>query len=280
VNGRSVQGLGINEVVSLIVGPAETTVRLSIYDPASGNTSEVSLQRARIRVENASWAVLPGYPIADIRVSAFSAGVTREVRDALQQIEGIKLRGAILDLRNNPGGELHEAIGVASQFLSGGNVVLEKDAKGRVEADPVRSGGIAPTLPIVVLVDAGTASGAEIVAGALQDARRAKLVGETTFGTGTVLENFSLSDGSSLLLAVREWLTPRGRIIWHKGIQPDIDVPLPGDATLLGPADLNGMRRAAFDASTDAQMKKALELLLAAVGAEAVNAAGASLTRR
>ena len=280
VNSRSVQGLGLNEVVSLIVGPAETFVRLSIYDPASGSTSEVSLQRARIRVDNVSWKALPGYPFADIRVSAFSKGVTREVRDALQQIAGMKLRGAIVDLRGNPGGELQEAVGVASQFLSEGNVVLEKDAKGRVEPDPVTRDGVAPTLPIVVLIDEGTASGAEIVAGALQDARRARLVGETTFGTGTVLENFPLSDGSSLLLAVREWLTPEGRTIWHKGIEPDERVSLPTDASVLAPADLSGMTRGSFDASTDAQMKKALDILTSATGVNASGAAGASVTRR
>ena len=240
VNGRSVEGLGLNEVVSLIVGPAQTTVVLSIFDPASGATSEVPLRRERIRVDNVSWKPLPGSPFADIRVSAFSRGVTGQLRDALQQVERMKLHGVILDLRNDPGGELQEAIGVASQFLAGGDVVLEKDAKGRIEADRVQRGGVAPTLPLIVLIDEGTASGAEIVAGALQDARRAKLVGETTFGTGTVLEGFPLSDGSSLLLAVREWLTPKGRTIWHKGIVPDVRVDLPPNGALLSPARPGG----------------------------------------
>jgi len=261
VNGQSVEGLGLSQVVSLIVGPAETTVVLAIFDPVSGTTSEVPLRRARIRLDNVSWKPLPGYPFADVRVAAFSRGVTTEVRAALQQVEQMKLAGVVLDLRNNPGGELHEAIGVASQFLRTGDVVLEKDVRGRVVHDTVEPGGVATAIHVVVLINEGTASGAEIVAGALQDAKRARLVGETTFGTGTVLENFPLSDGSALLLAVREWLTPAGRAIWHKGIVPDARVPMPPDAALISPTDVSRMTKKSLEGSPDAQMRKALELL-------------------
>ncbi|HUI68970.1 MAG TPA: S41 family peptidase [Spirochaetia bacterium] len=261
VNGQSVEGMELNQVVSLIVGPAETTVVLSIFDPASGTTQQVPLRRERIHLDNVTWKQLPGYPFADIRIAAFSRGVAKEVRSALLQIEHMKLTGVILDLRNNPGGELHEAIGVASQFMASGDVVLEKDVRGRVTHDNVEAGGVATTLPVVTLINQGTASGAEIVAGALQDAKRARLVGETTFGTGTVLENFPLPDGSALLLAVREWLTPDGRAIWHKGIVPDDHVSLPANATLISPGDASGMTKNALDGSSDSQMKKAVELL-------------------
>ena len=210
-------------------------------------------------------SLCPGTPFADLRVAAFGAGVAKEVRGALQQIEAAKLKGILLDLRNNPGGELAEAVGVASQFLSGGDVLLEKDAKGGISHDAVRQRGPATALPLVVLINEGTASGAEIVAGALQDARRAPLLGETTFGTGTVLENFPLSDGSALLLAVREWLTPAGRTIWHKGIVPDTRVPLSVDAELVTPDTLKGMTREELAATTDAQVKKAMDTLRAEV---------------
>jgi carboxyl-terminal processing protease len=275
VNGQSVDGMGLNEVVSLIVGPADSMVVLTIFNPASGATAEIPLRRARIRLDNLSWKPFPGYPYADIRLAAFSRGIAAELKTALQKIEAMKLQGAVLDLRNNPGGELDEAIGVASQFLSGGDVVLEKDARGRITRDPVKAGGVAIHMPLVVLTNEGTASGAEIVAGALQDARRAVVIGETTFGTGTVLENFPLSDGSSLLLAVREWLTPKGRTIWHKGIVPDVRVALPLDASLIAPEDLAGMTRKSLDASTDAQMKAALKVLsrqgsVTGVGADAL----------
>ena len=261
VNGRPVTGLSLGEIVNLITGPSGTTVVLSLFDPASGTTSEVPLKRARIKVDNVSWQPIPGYPIADIRVAAFSRGVTKEVTAALQKIEEMKLDAAVLDLRNNPGGELEEAIGIASQFLSDGDVLLEEDAQGTITHDAVRRGGVATTLPIVVLINEGTASAAEIVAGALRDAGRAALVGETTFGTGTVLQDFPLGDGSALLLAVREWLTPTGRTIWHTGIVPDASVALPANAASITAATLKGMTPEALRASADLQMKKALELL-------------------
>jgi carboxyl-terminal processing protease len=115
---------------------------------------------------------------------------------------------------------------------------------------------------MVALINGGTSSGAEIVAGALQDAHRATLVGEKTFGTGTVLESFSLSDGSALMLATEEWLTPAGRIIWHQGISPDVLVSLPSDVTPLFPEKERGMTADHFLASGDAQLLKALDLLL------------------
>jgi carboxyl-terminal processing protease len=116
-----------------------------------------------------------------------------------------------------------------------------------------------------VLIDAGTASAAEIVSGALQDAGRARLVGETTFGTGTVLNEFSLSDGSALLLATEEWLTPRGRTIWHQGIAPDIQVTLAQGTSPLLPQAEEGMTREQVENSGDAQLLRALDLLAQAV---------------
>jgi len=119
----------------------------------------------------------------------------------------------------------------------------------------------APRLPLVVLINQGTASAAEIVAGALQDAHRATLVGETTFGTGTVLNEFHLSDGSVLLLATEEWLTPNGRVIWHQGISPDVAVSLPSTTAPLFPEAERGMTPEPLRASGDEQLLRALELL-------------------
>ena len=116
-------------------------------------------------------------------------------------------------------------------------------------------------LPLVSLINNGSASAAEIVAGALHDAGRAKLVGETTFGTGTVLKEFSLSDGSVLLLAVQEWLTPNGNTIWHKGIDPDIKVPLPRGASALLPSAMSELTREGLRKSDDEQLLRALDIL-------------------
>ena len=167
----------------------------------------------------------------------------------------------MLDLRNNPGGILDEVVRAASQFLSGGNVLLVKDAQGRITPVPVVKGGLLPNLPVVVLVNSGTASAAEIMAGALKDAHRAALVGETTFGTGTVLKQFGLSDGSALLIAIEEWLTPSGQTIWHKGIAPDVIVSLPPDVMPTIPSAERGMTPEELRASGDAQLSRALQML-------------------
>jgi carboxyl-terminal processing protease len=126
---------------------------------------------------------------------------------------------------------------------------------------PVEPNGVMTDMPMVVLINGGTASAAEIVAGALQDAGRAKLVGEQTFGTGTVLNEFDLSDGSALLLAVEEWLTPEGREIWHQGISPDTVVSLPPDATPLFPGAEQGLTLDQLRSSDDTQLLRALALV-------------------
>jgi carboxyl-terminal processing protease len=176
-------------------------------------------------------------------------------------VQNQSLTGIILDLRDNPGGVLDEAIGTASQFLSGGTVVLEKNSNGDVKQIPVQSGGLAPAIPLVVLINGGSASGSEIVAGALKDAHRAALVGEKTIGTGTVLQRFDLSDGSAMLLAIAEWITPAGNVIWHKGIIPDVEVSLPVSAIPLYPNTEKDMNSAQLQASQDTQLLKALDLL-------------------
>ena len=261
VNSENVAGLPIDQVVSRILGPAGTSVALTILTPETGQTRDVTLVRAHITLQNVFWQQLPGTQIAHVRIVAFSKGVTDDLRQALSEIKQRGLAGIILDLRSNPGGLLSEAVGTASQFLTGGNVLLEKDAQGAITPVPVQEGGLAPDLPLVVLIDPGTASAAEIVSGALQDAGRAKLVGETTFGTGTVLNQFGLSDGSALLLATEEWLTPEGQLIWHQGIAPDIQVSLPQGTTPLLPQAEVGMTLEQVRNSGDAQLLRALELL-------------------
>jgi carboxyl-terminal processing protease len=138
---------------------------------------------------------------------------------------------------------------------------MVKDAQGKEQAIPVKSGGLALNIPMVVLVNQGTASASEIVAGALQDAHRATLIGETTFGTGTVLNSFPLSDGSQILLATEEWLTPAGRVIWHKGIAPDVSVSLASTINPFIPEAGRGMTAAQLQNSQDVQLLKAIDQL-------------------
>ena len=217
VDNKAISGLSLQQVVQHIVGAIGTPVTLTIFDPSSNSTSDVTMNRAKITLHNVSAAVIPGTRFGDIRIAEFSTGVTRDLKKALQRLEADHVQGIILDLRNNPGGVLDEAIGVASQFLPSGNVLLTRNAQGTTKPEKVIPGGLATRMPLVVLINGGTASASEIVAGAIQDAHRAPLIGEKTFGTGTVLAQFPLPDGSALLLATEEWLTPAGRTIWHKG---------------------------------------------------------------
>jgi len=261
VDGEPVTDLPLDQVVARIVGPAHTPVTLTLFTPATDQTREVAIVRARVALHSVSWQRLPGTAVAHLRIASFTKGVSRDLRQALAQIQQAGLTGVILDLRNDPGGLFREAISTASQFLGHGNVVLEKNAAGRITPVPVRPGGAALRIPLVTLINAGTASAAEIVAGALADADRAVLVGQTTFGTGTILQPFPLSDGSSLLLATQEWLTPAGRVIWHHGIAPDVSVPLPPRATPLRPMLERDMTAAALRTSGDVQLLRALDIL-------------------
>jgi carboxyl-terminal processing protease len=261
VDGQNIMGLPLVKRIEKILGPAGTRVTLTIISPSDGISRDVTIVRASVKPINVSWQTLPGSHIALLRVAMFSKGVAGVFRESLEEIAKAGLKGAVLDLRNNPGGLLGEAVGVASQFLSGGNVLLEKNAQGKVRAVPVQRGGRFTGLPLIVLINLGSASGAEIVAGALHDAGRAKLVGETTFGTGTVLQEFPLSDGSALLLAVEEWLTPEGHTIWHKGITPDVAVALGPNASPLTPRGIGGLTAKQLSESGDAQLLRAIEIL-------------------
>jgi carboxyl-terminal processing protease len=261
VDGQDMSDLPLQQVVGHILGPAGTSVTLTILDPRTSKTSDVTLVRAKITVDNVSWQLLPGTTVAHVRIAGFSQGVSQELKQALAGLPNQGVTGVILDLRDNPGGLLDEAVNTTSEFLASGDVLLEKDAQGVVTHVTVRPGGVATQIPVVVLINKGSASASEIVAGALQDAKRASLVGETTFGTGTVLDEFPLSDGSALMLAVEEWLTPNGRVIWHKGIAPDQAVTLASDATALTPEAERDLTAAQLQASTDQQLLQALKLL-------------------
>lgn len=262
VDGRDITDLPVNQVVARITGPPGTSVSLTILGPHSGRMRDTSIERASIKLHSVTWRLLPGSPLAHLRIATFEEGTAKDLRKALMEIEHDKLAGIILDLRNNPGGILDEAVASASQFLGSGRVLLVKDSQGHVKPVAVEKGGLATNIPMVVLINGGSASGAEIVAGALRDANRATLIGETTFGTGTVLQEFPLSDGSALLLAVQEWLTPSGHSFWHKGVAPKVVVALPPNSDLLLPETEEGLTSAQLQASGDTQLLRALALLV------------------
>ncbi len=268
VDGEDVTTMALNDIVAKIRGPEGTVVILSLLRPDENRSLEVSITRGEIKIPAASWAMIPGTEVALIRLSQFSANA---LDDVTASIEGAKEAGAealIVDVRNNPGGLLEQAVSVTSLFLSEGNVLLEEDASGDRKAYPVERGGMATDLPLVVLINAGSASSAEIFAGAVQDHERGQVVGETTFGTGTVLQPYSLRDGSALLLGTKQWLTPEGRLIRKQGIEPDVEVILPIEANLVTPLELESMTVEELQESDDAQLHKALELLGRLPGSE------------
>ena len=231
VDGKDVAGETLEQVVRSIRGPVGTTVVLSVRNPQSDRARQLAMVRAVIRVRSVSWNFLPDTRVADLRIAAFSKGTAVDLRKALADARAAGARALVLDLRDDPGGLLDQAVAAAGEFLPGGNALLEKDAHGDVQPVAVNPAKDRTTLPLVVLVDGGTASAAEILTGALQDAGRAVVVGDKTFGTGTVLNEFHLADGSALMLAVLEWLTPNGHTIWHKGIAPNVPVALGAGVT-------------------------------------------------
>lgn len=261
VDGHDVTGQLLDQVVKEILGPAGSSVTLTILTPATGQSRQLTLTRATVQIHNVTWHILSGTKIAQLRIAAFNKGVGSDLRKTLIEIKKAPLSGLVLDLRNNPGGLVGEAVDCASEFLKGGNVFLEKNAQGVEKPVPVKAGGEATEIPLTVLVNGGTASGAEIVAGGLRDAHRAPLIGETTFGTGTVLSEFTLADGSALLLAIEEWLTPSGDVIWHKGIAPNVVVALAPGASPVFPETERTMTAKQLKDSGDAQLLRAMEML-------------------
>jgi carboxyl-terminal processing protease len=261
VDGKAVQGLSLQRIVEMVRGPAGTVVHLRILRKGESSPRELDITRARVEIADVVWHQLPGQPIAHLAIHSFGNQADSQLRQALEEIRQRNLKGIVLDIRGNPGGLKDQAVAVTSEFLSGGNVFLEQDARGHRVAIPVKEGGVAQDIPVCVLIDEGTASSSEILAGALQDHQRAPLVGSRTFGTGTVLGSFPLSDGSAVLLAVSEWFTPSGRQIWHQGITPDVEVALPEGASVLMPEEEGELDAIAFASTGDRQLLKALDIV-------------------
>jgi carboxyl-terminal processing protease len=261
VDGRTTEGASLDQVATWVRGEAGTTVEITVRHGANGPERTVKVIRADVPIHPVAWTLVPGTKTALIALEQFSSGAADDVVKTLKAAREAGAQRVVLDLRGNPGGYVNEAVGVASQFLSSGVVYIERNADGNETQTPVSAGGVATDLPLVVVVDGNTASSAEIVAGAIQDAGRAKIVGETTFGTGTVLAEYDLSDGSALRVGTTEWLTPKGREIWHHGIAPDVPVKLPQGSIPLTPVDVAKLSAAAATKLPDTQLAKALEIV-------------------
>jgi carboxyl-terminal processing protease len=224
VDGQSLEGLSLYEAIGLIRGPSGTTVVLTIFREGVDEPFEVSVVRARIEIEVVESERLE-QDIGYIKLTEFSRGATDKLVEAIQALEAQgPLKGIIFDLRDNPGGLLDESVSVGSQFIGEGVITVERLKGGEERGFQAESGGVALDVPLVVLVNRGSASASEIVAGAIQDSGRGTILGEQTFGKGTVQIPHALSDGSELRVTVAEWLTPSKKQITGEGIVPDIYV--------------------------------------------------------
>jgi carboxyl-terminal processing protease len=273
VDGVDITGMQEWEVISLIRGPAGSTVVLTVLHPDAAEPINITVQRGHIDIESVVWARIPGTDLAYIQITQFASDTSRELRAALRAIEqsatpdgtqdvGQPVQGVILDLRNNPGGYLQEALRTASHFIPEGEIILhERDAKSNLTTYRSQGEGLARTVPLVVLVNQGSASAAEIVAGALQENRRAKLVGMPTVGTGTVLRPFTLSDGSVLRLGVTNWLTPNYNLIKGRGIQPDVSIEQETSVEMISSVLLQELSAQEVRLHGDRQFQAALLLL-------------------
>jgi carboxyl-terminal processing protease len=231
----------VNDVRAWLHGEVGTPVTLTISRPPTP-AFDVTITRDEIEVPSVTWRVLDQAPdVGYIHVESFTERTGEEISTALRELQEAGTSGLALDLRGNNGGLIDPAVATASQFLSDGVVLIELGRDGQERSFPVQAGGMASDVPLAVLVDGGTASAAEIVAGALQDNSRALLIGESTFGKGAVQLIFDLSDGSSLHVTSAIWLTPNRHPIQGQGLTPDVTVPR-GD----GPQDEQLERAVAY----------------------------------
>ena len=225
IDGASTQGMDLNAAVTLIRGRVGSSVTLTIQ--RNEQLIDFEIERARIEIHPVRYTYQSGADggIGYIRLTQFSANAAAEMRQAIEDLEQQGVVGYILDLRSNPGGLLYSSIDIARMWLEDGNIVSTVNRQGIVDEETANNRALTH-LPLVVLVDGGSASASEILSGALQDNERAVLVGTQTFGKGLVQSVRRLSDGSGLTITQSKYLTPNGRDIHLLGIEPDVLVEL------------------------------------------------------
>ncbi|MFS8859351.1 S41 family peptidase [Synechococcus sp. H60.3] len=245
-----VAGLSLDEVAERMRGPSGTPVSLRLKRQERIWEVELVRQSILINPVRTGFFKLPQGEVAYIRLSQFNGNAAAQVRQAIQAAEARGVQGYILDLRNNPGGLLQAAIEIARFWIPKGDIVRVTDRYGIQDSIPA-TGEVLTAAPLVVLVNQGSASASEVLAGALQDSGRAQLVGTRTFGKGLIQSLLELADGSGLAVTTAKYLTPNGHDIHRQGIQPDVMVaegPLPLTAETLGGPE-------------DGQLQRALEVL-------------------
>jgi carboxyl-terminal processing protease len=223
VDGQSIAGMSLVEVVLIVQGPRGTTVTLSVLHEGETEPEVIEIVRAEIEMPSVRFEMMDD--IAYINITNFSERTAEELSPVLEEVNR-QASGIILDLRNNPGGLLSTVVAVTSFFLKEGVVLDVVDNEGNSSAYKVEPGRVATDLPVVVLVNEYSASGSEVLAGALQDYGRAVIAGKKTYGKGSANQMFGLEDGSALYITYARWLTPKGRLIEGEGLPPDYELDL------------------------------------------------------
>jgi len=246
INGSSTAGLTTEGAVRLIRGPKGTKVKLTIMRDGFEKPKDFEIVRGIIIVKSVKIEFRKD-GLAVLRISSFGDDTLTLFEDAVNQIQAKKPKGLILDLRNNPGGYLDAAVAISSEWVSSGRVVTEKFSDGSLKNYNSNGNGRLENIPTAVLVNGGSASASEIVSGALLDLKKGVIIGEKTFGKGSVQSVRDLPDGSSVKVTIAKWLTPAGNSINDTGINPNIEIKLSADD---------------FNKNLDPQLKKAAEVLL------------------
>lgn len=224
INGHPTKDLNLSEAVTMMRGKRGSHVVLTILRQGVKNPFDIAVTRTIIKVPNLTWRLYDG-KIGYVNITSFQSGTAHSLEKALKEMsEKSPLSGLIIDLRKNPGGLLDQAVQVADLFLDHGVIVTTENRGQEIDRREAHSENTQPDYPIVVLVDGGSASASEILAGALQDYKRATIMGTTSFGKGSVQTVIDLDDGSGLKLTIARYLTPNGRVIQDHGIVPDIKV--------------------------------------------------------
>lgn len=246
INNKDTVNVSLPEAVGMIRGPKGTEVALQIYHEGDKEPKDLNLKRDTILVKSVEFEVKTSpsnKKIAYIKLTRFGDKTFDEWTEAVSSTLASGAQGVILDLRNNPGGYLEGAVFIGSEFLSSGNVVMQENSQGERSGYPVNRQGKLLNLPLIVMINKGSASASEIVAGAMQDTKRGRLVGDKSFGKGTIQSTKDLDNNTGIHITTAKWLTPDGRWIHHVGLTPDFEIAI-GDNPLKDP-----------------QLEKALELI-------------------
>ncbi|MBI2813707.1 MAG: S41 family peptidase [Opitutae bacterium] len=279
IDGKPIEHPTIAGTLKLVRGEPDTSVTISVFRPATKQTLDFTLTRARIRLDSVRNAGIRPDGLGYLQITQFSERTGKEFRTALAGLEKQGLRGLVIDLRNNPGGLLDAAIDVCNEFFEPGELIVYTQGRSPESREDFKAGGghARRAYPVAILVNGGTASAAEIVSGAMRDTKRAVIVGEKTFGKGSVQSIIELRNGEGLRLTTARYYTPGGITIHEKGIQPHVEIEVSPDdeaklrlqqsrADLTAPAEFSD--RFGFTQIEDVQLNAAEEVLQGVLAAK------------